>query len=91
MSKKEDIERKKKIQELKKAREEAGNQTARTLSKATEQRDLEQETQTAKRYKKVGVSPIYSRGVFTAKSNINENNKITEDDKVDELKKKKKK
>ena len=94
MSKKENLEKEKKIQELKKAREKAGIIAARTLGKASEQRDAEQENQTAKRYEKVGVSPIYSKGNFTVNSQEQEEkigNRLTEDDNVQKLKKKKRK
>ena len=91
MSKKEELEKKKKIEELKDARRKYGITQASTISNVSKERDTEIEKQTAKRYEKVGVSPIYSRGTFSTNSNIKENNRITEDDKVDELKKKKRK
>lgn len=89
MSKKEDIERKKKIQELKEAREKAGIQTARAVGKAGEERDAELENQTAKRYEKVGVSPIYSKGTFSAKTANNDNDSDITQDLQDKKKKKK--
>lgn len=94
MSKKEDLEKKKKIEELKKAREKSGVLAGRTFAKNTEKRDAENEIQTYERYKKVGVSPIYSKGNFTANSqNLDDKygSRLTEDDKVSSMNKKKKK
>ena len=56
-------------------------------------RDAQWENQTAKRYEKVGVSPIYSNGNFNKNSKeLNEKlgNRLTEDDKVYASRKKKK-
>ena len=57
-------------------------------------RDAQLETQTAKRYEKVGVSPIYSKGNFSRNTKeIDEKlgNRLTEDDKVASKSKKKNK
>lgn len=94
MSKKEDLEKNKKIKELKEAREKSGVLAARAFAKSTEKRDAENEIQTYERYKKVGVSPIYSKGKFTANSqNLDDKygSRLTEDDKVPTINKKRKK
>lgn len=71
MSKKEELEKKKKVEALKQRREEAmkesGIATARAIGKITEERDRQLKTQTAKRYTKdEGLSPVYAKGIFTS-------------------------
>jgi len=66
VSKKEDIKKKKKIEALKQRREEAmkeaGARAARTMGKATAEKDAFQENQVGERYK--DVNPIISNGAF---------------------------
>lgn len=80
MSKKEDLEKKKKIAALKQRREEAmkeaGARAARTISKTTEQRDGENEEQDWRRYKEVG--PIKSQGIFTVATPKKADNNLTQ-------------
>ena len=71
MSKKEDLEKKKKLEALKQRRleamKESGFAAARNIGKATADRDAQLENQTAKRYtKENGLSPVYSKGTFTS-------------------------
>jgi hypothetical protein len=71
VSKKEELEKKKKVEALKQRRQEAmkeaGVAAARNMGKATVDRDTQLENQTAKRYTKdEGLSPIYAKGSFTS-------------------------
>lgn len=84
MSKKEDLEKKKKVEQLK-AKAEKVKKSAAQMQRDSEQRfekamgrkmnaeerkDAWLENQTAKRYEDVGVSPIYSKGNFSRKSKM---------------------
>lgn len=91
MSKKEDLEKQKKLERLK---QRAGVLQARAVNKDNQNRDAELEQQTANRYEKVGVSPIYANGTFSSnsKKQVERNgSRLTEDDEVPSKNKKKNK
>lgn len=99
-----ELEKKKKINKLKEIAE-AASKTVGSMGKdllekknktnkvSLGDRDAQTENQTAKRYEKVGVSPIYSKGNFSRNSKeLDEKygNRLTEDDKVPASRKKRK-
>ena len=89
MSKKEDLEKEKKLKKLKEAEKAATTTAKRTANLISdEERDAAMEKSVGEKYK--DVSPVMSKGVFTVNSPKNaENTGITQDD-VDRIKRKKK-
>lgn len=94
-----DLLKKKKTNEVKKLAEvgkgalkATGNTMIINAAKKDNSGDAQLERQTAKRYEKVGVSPIYSKGKFSRNSKELDKklgNRLTEDDKVPSTSKKK--
>lgn len=80
MSKKEDLEKKKKIEVLKQRREEAmkeaGVRTARAMGRTTAEKDAYQENQVGQKYK--DVSPIMAKGVFTSATPKKQDSNLTQ-------------
>lgn len=95
-----DLLKKKKTNEVKNLAEvgkgalkTTGNTIIINAAKKDNSRDAQLERQTAKRYEKVGVSPIYSKGNFSRNSKEFDKkygNRLTEDDKVPASRKKRK-
>ena len=87
-----DLLKKKKTNEIKKgALKATGNTMIINAAKKDNSGDAQLERQTAKRYEKVGVSPIYSKGKFSRNSKELDKklgNRLTEDDKVPSTSKK---